>query len=119
MAEEVENKLSSKALEKSFRIVYAPIITEKSVQPKGPKERDEAGEIIGENRPTFAFWVNMNANKHEIKAAIEEIFNVKVENVRTIIQKGRRYRSRWIRKTRAPRKKAIITLATGDSIDLA
>jgi len=116
---ETEHTLSSKALEKSFRIVYAPIITEKSVQPFGPKERDEAGEIIGENRPTFAFWVNMNANKHEIKTAIEEIFKVKVENVRTMIQKGRRYRARWIRKTRAPKKKAIVTLAQGDSIDLA
>ena len=116
---EVEHKLSSKALEKSFKVVYAPIITEKSVQPFGPKERDEDGEVIGDNRPTFAFWVNMNANKHEIKAAIEEIFSVKVEKVRTVIQKGKRYRARWIRKTRSPKKKAIITLAQGESINLA
>ena len=116
---EIDHKTSSKSLEKSFRVVFAPIITEKSVQPFGPKERDEEGAIIGENRPTFAFWVNNNANKHEIKAAIEEIFKVKVENVRTMVQKGRRYRSRWIRKTRTPRKKAIVTLVSGDLIDLA
>ncbi|MCD4657971.1 MAG: 50S ribosomal protein L23 [Planctomycetes bacterium] len=119
MAEQADHKVSSKFLEKSFRVVYAPIITEKSVQPRGPKERDEEGNIIGENRPTFAFWVNMNANKFEIKAAIEEIFKVKVERVRIIVQKGRRYRSRWIRKTRAPRKKAIVTLKDGETIDLA
>ena len=119
MAEQADHKVSSKFLEKSFRIVYAPIITEKSVQPRGPKGRDEDGKIIGENRPTFAFWVNMNANKFEIKAAIEEIFKVKVEKVCVIIQKGRRYRSRWIRKTRAPKKKAIVTLVEGDMIELA
>jgi len=108
-------------LEKYFRVVIAPIITEKSVRPTGPKSRDENGKAVGENRPTFSFWVELHANKQQIKEAVENIFDVKVIKVQTQIVKGRTYRSRYRRdKLRyPPRKKAVVTLKEGDIIEYA
>ncbi len=85
-------------------IIKRPVITEKSTS------------LLAENKYTFI--VDLEANKIEIRKAIEELFNVKVEKVRTMRVKGKnkRVRNRW---GKAPDvKKAIVTLKEGDKIQL-
>jgi large subunit ribosomal protein L23 len=86
-------------------IVRQPLITEKAT-----KSMDEAG--------VYVFTVDPTANKIEIKAAIEAIFDVKVKNVNTVNQVGKRKRlGRAIGFTKGY-KKAIVTLAPGHKIDV-
>jgi large subunit ribosomal protein L23 len=66
----------------------------------------------------YFFQVNPDANKHEIRQAIEMYFGVKVENVRTMNRIGKTKRMGRFSGRRASWKKAIVTLAEGDSIDL-
>ena len=91
-------------MNKNFDIIYAPIITEKSAL------------MANENK--YAFKVSPKANKTEIKQAIESIFNVKVESVRTLNTKSKAKRvGRYTGKTKTY-KKAIVTLRDGNSIEL-
>jgi large subunit ribosomal protein L23 len=69
----------------------------------------------------YTFVVAEDANKIEIRKAVEELFATKVESVRTLNRKGKRKRNRtsgaWA--TRATKKRAIVTLAPGaESIDI-
>jgi len=85
-------------------IILKPVVTERSM------------ELIGENK--YTFWVDRRANKVEIKKAIEELFDVKVEKVSTMNLKGKRKRmGRYVGRTPA-RKKAIVKLREGDKIEL-
>lgn len=85
-------------------IIKAPIITEKSAS-------------LAENN-TYVFSVDVKANKTQIKQAIENIFNVKVENVNTINVKPKKKRvGRYYGKTNRV-KKAIVKLSEGSSIEL-
>lgn len=80
-------------------ILKKPLISEKSM------------DLVGENKYTFV--VDLAANKIEIKKAVEELFKVKVDKVRTIRHKGRIKRVRG-RLGRTPDyKKAIVTLKEG------
>ena len=84
-------------------IIKAPIITEKSA---GLAEKN-----------TIVLSVDVNANKTQIKQAIEKIFNVKVESVNTVNVKPKKKRvGRYVGKTNRV-KKAIVKLAEGSSID--
>jgi large subunit ribosomal protein L23 len=84
-----------------YDIIKRPIITEKSM------------ELLDENKYTFE--VDKNANKPEIKKAIEEIFDgVKVKKVRTMNYEGKKVRTRFGYGKKADWKKAIVTL-TEDS----
>ena len=86
-------------------IIKAPIITEKSSD-------------LAQNKNTFVFSVDVNANKTQIKQAIEKIFNVKVESVNTINVKPKEKRvGRYVGKTNRM-KKAIVKLSEGSSIEL-
>lgn len=86
-------------------IIKAPIITEKSSD-------------LAQNKNTFVFSVDVNANKTQIKQAIEKIFNVKVESVNTINVKSKKKRvGRYVGKTNRM-KKAIVKLSEGSSIEL-
>lgn len=86
-------------------IIKAPIITEK-------------GSDLAQNKNTFVFSVDVNANKTQIKQAIEKIFNVKVESVNTINVKPKKKRvGRYVGKTNRM-KKAIVKLSEGSSIEL-
>ena len=86
-------------------IIKAPIITEKSSD-------------LAQNKNTFVFSVDVNANKTQIKQAIEKIFNVKVESVNTINVKPKKKRvGRYVGKTKRM-KKAIVKLSEGSSIEL-
>ena len=85
-------------------IIKAPIITEKSAS-------------LAETN-TYVFSVDVRANKTQIKQAIENIFNVKVENVNTINVKPNKKRvGRYAGKTNKV-KKAIVKLKEGRSIEL-
>ena len=85
-------------------IIKAPIITEKS------------SDLATNN--TYVFSVDVRANKTQIKQAIENIFNVKVEKVNTINVKPKKKRvGRYVGKTNRV-KKAIVKLSEGSSIEL-
>jgi len=87
-------------------ILVRPLVTEKSTSDKLDQEN------------TYVFEVGLQANKSEIKNAIESYFDVTVENVRTLIVRGKEKRfGRFIGK-RSNWKKAYIRLAAGDSIDI-
>jgi large subunit ribosomal protein L23 len=97
---------------KKKNIIVRPILTEKM-------------SIIGEEMGKYAFVVSPDANKIEIKRAIEDRFNVRVTDVATMNRKGKeksmtiRSGGRVIRTAgrRSNWKKAIVTLAEGNRID--
>ena len=89
---------------KYLEIIKAPVITEKSEIAR------EAGK--------FTFKVDPRANKLEIKEAIEKIFNVKVTSIRTINVKPKKRRVGRYSGFTNRAKKAIVTLAEGQTIDL-
>ncbi|MCL4136781.1 UNVERIFIED_CONTAM: hypothetical protein GTU68_003785 [Idotea baltica] len=68
----------------------------------------------------YTFEVHPSSSKPEIKDAVESIFDVDVLKVNTLIRKGKRKKNRRTNSwgTRASRKRAIVTLAEGDSIEL-
>jgi large subunit ribosomal protein L23 len=87
-------------------IIIAPIRTEKTEN------------ILSQGQNKYYFRVALNANKIEIKKAIEELFKVKVIKCDTIRVKGKR--KNWGRKSgkRADWKKAVLTLREGDTINI-
>jgi len=87
-----------------YDIVLAPHITEKSTM------LSEANAVV--------FKVASGASKPEIKAAVEALFNVKVTGVNTMITKGKSKKWKGRPYTRSDSKKAIVTLAEGNSIDI-
>ncbi len=87
-----------------YDTIVAPVITEKAT-------------IASENNQ-FVFKVARNATKPQIKAAIEKLFDVKVTAVNTLLRKGKTKRFRGIRGRQQDMKKAIVTLADGDRIDV-
>ena len=85
-------------------VIKAPIITEKS-------------SALAQNN-VITFSVDVNANKTQIKQAVEKIFDVKVESVNTVNVKPKKKRvGRYVGKTNRV-KKAIVKLAEGSSIEL-
>ncbi|MCB9645282.1 MAG: 50S ribosomal protein L23 [Deltaproteobacteria bacterium] len=77
----------------------------------------EKGSLMAEAVPTVVFEVPLDANKSEIENAVRSVFNVDVEQVRTMIVRGKvKRRGRHIGK-RSNWKKAIVTLAEGSEID--
>ena len=89
---------------KYLEIIKAPVITEKAA-------------YMGQEN-VYAFYVDPKANKTEIKLAIEKLFNVKVEEVRTInVHPKKRRVGRYTGLTNR-KKKAIVKLAQGQTIEL-
>ena len=89
---------------KHYDVVVKPIITEKST-------------LVGEHNQ-LVFEVAKTASKPEIKAAVEALFGVSVKAVNTLVQKGKTKRWRGKPYRRTDLKKAIVTLADGQSIDV-
>jgi large subunit ribosomal protein L23 len=85
-------------------VVIRPVVSEKSY----------AG--LDQNR--YTFLVHPDANKTEIKEAIQKIWNVQVLSVNTMIRRGKRKRTRMVQGRRADQKRAVVTLAPGDSIEI-
>ena len=87
-----------------FDVVLAPHITEKAT--------------MASEQNAVVFRVANDATKPQIKAAVEALFNVKVTGVNTIVQKGKTMRWKGEAYRRSDFKKAIVTLAEGQSIDV-
>lgn len=79
----------------------------------------EKGTRLTEKENKYLFKVFDDANKLEIRRAVEELFGVKVEKVNTLRRKGKLKRERTMRYGRtAGWKRAVVTLKEGDQIDL-
>src|ERR1051326_3700472 len=85
-------------------ILLAPVISEKSYG------------LIDENK--YTFLVHPDANKTQVKIAVEQVFNVKVTSVNTINRQGKRKRMRRGFGRRNDTKRAIVTVAPRDRIDI-
>lgn len=87
-----------------YEVLKKPVVSEKTMG------------LLAENK--YTFLVNPDANKIEIKHAVEKAFNVKVIDVKTISVKGKAKRvGRYVGKT-SDKKKAIVTLKDGDKIEI-
>ena len=89
---------------KHYVIIRTPVVTEKAT-------------LQAENNKVV-FNVAKTATKPEIKAAVEQLFSVKVKSVNTLLRKGKTKRFRGIIGTQSDVKKAIVTLEEGNSIDI-
>lgn len=87
-----------------YDVIVSPVITEKSTTAS------ENNQVV--------FNVAKSANKTEIKAAVEALFGVKVKAVNTLVRKGKVKRFRGVIGRQSDVKKAVVTLAEGQSIDV-
>jgi len=85
-------------------VLLAPVVSEKTYG------------LLDENK--YTFLVPKTANKTQIKIAVEQVFSVKVTNVNTLNRKGKRIRTKAGFGRRNDTKRAIVSLAEGDRIDL-
>ena len=90
---------------KAYQVILSPLVTEKSTQ------QSEFNKMV--------FSVPVSATKLDIKLSIEKIFSVKVSAVNTILLKGKVKRFKGVLGRRSNTKKAIVTLAPGNTIDLS
>lgn len=97
-------KKSNNVTTQMYDTLVRPVITEKSMVSS------EAGKVT--------FMVPLSASKDEVKAAVEAIFNVKVSKVNTIRQFGKTKTFRGHEGVRSDFKKAVVTLADGQNIDV-
>ena len=90
---------------KDYRdVILAPVVSEKSY-----------GAI---DRNVYTFLVAPQASKTEIKIAVEKVFDVKVVKVNTMWRSGKRKRTRYTMGQRSHQKRALVTLAEGDKIEI-
>jgi large subunit ribosomal protein L23 len=85
-------------------VVLAPVVSEKSYA------------LLDAN--TYTFIVRPDANKTEIKEAVQSIFKVRVTNVNTLRRKGKRKRTRGVLGVRKSTKRALVTLHPDDKIEI-
>ena len=85
-------------------VLLAPVVSEKSYA------------LLDQNK--YTFLVDPSANKTEIKIAVEKVFKVQVTGVNTINRAGKKRRTRYGTGRRPNTKRAIVTVADGDRIDL-
>ena len=98
-------------------IIKRPLLTE-----KGTRLKEHGGAPVGTFteetlKPQVLFEVAMDANKIEIKRAIESLFSVKVVDVHTQVMRGKEKRIGRYMGMRSSWKKAIVTLAAGNKIE--
>ena len=86
-------------------VIIKPLITEKTTHQQNV-------------RNTYAFEVRKDANKNQIRNAIESLYNVKVIDVRTQVRKGKPRRSRFKITTTSDFKRAIVVLDEASKIEL-
>lgn len=95
----------SQHLDRHYHIIKRPHVTEKAT----------TDSLM---RNAYHFRVPTDANKSEIKRAIQELFNVHVERVNTLRVSGKARRRGWVRGQKADWKKAMVTLREGETIDV-
>ena len=89
---------------KYLDVIKAPVVTEKA--------------SYGEQNGVYSFYVDVKSNKTEIKLAIEKLFNVKVMDIKTINVHPKKKRVGRYAGLTNRKKKAIVTLAPGQTIEL-
>jgi large subunit ribosomal protein L23 len=89
---------------KAYDVILAPVITEKAT--------------IASEFNKVVFRVRPDASKTDIKSAVEQLFNVKVKAVNTLIRKGKLKQFRGLKALQSDVKKAVVTLEAGHSIDV-
>ncbi|MFJ9414778.1 50S ribosomal protein L23 [Streptomyces sp. NPDC101227] len=99
-----EAVVTSKTFSDPRDVLVKPVVSEKSYA------------LLDENKYTFI--VAPGSNKTQIKQAVEAVFSVKVTGVNTINRQGKRKRTKTGFGKRANTKRAIVTLAEGDRIDI-
>lgn len=102
------SRSSTSALSKDelYRVLIAPVVTEKST-----RAAEDGGQVV--------FQVATSANRHDVKAAIEQAFEVEVASVKILNVKGKTKRFGRSLGKRNDRKKAYIRLKEGSDIDFA
>jgi large subunit ribosomal protein L23 len=85
-------------------VIIRPIVSEKS--------------YAGIEQNSYTFMVDRRANKTEIKEAVQSIWGVRVTSVNTLNRPGKVKRRGWTKGKRPDQKRAIVTLAEGDSIEI-
>jgi len=96
----LEKKISN---ERSLSIIKSPIMTEKSTNLNQFNQ--------------YSFYVSKNSNSFEIKQAVENVFKVKVKKINTLITSGKLKTFKGSMGYKKDQKKAIVTLADGNTID--
>ncbi len=86
-------------------VIIKPLVTEKSTH-------------MQQTRNAYAFQVHRDANKPQIKKAVEALYNVKVSEVRTMNRKGKPRRSKTKMTSTPAWKRAVVVLAENSHIDL-
>ena len=104
MAKAAKKQAAARVDVNHYDVILAPHITEKSTM------LSEQNAVV--------FKVARNATKPQIKAAIEQLFDVKVTAVNTLLRKGKNKAFRGVRGRQQDMKKAIVTLADGYRIDM-
>ena len=92
--------------ERVFQVLVGPHVSEKAA-------------IVADENNQFVFKVAVDATKSEVKKAVEQLFKVKVDNVRTLKVKGKVKRNRFGYSTKPTWKKAYVRLEQGQDIDFA
>jgi large subunit ribosomal protein L23 len=90
--------------ERMYQVIVSPVVTEKATR------LNEFSQVT--------FRVALDATKPEIRAAVEQLFGVKVEAVNTVVMKGKTKRFRGREGRRSDWKKAVVRLQAGETIDL-
>jgi large subunit ribosomal protein L23 len=89
----------------NVNVIIKPLVTEKTTHQQT-------------TRNAYAFKVHLDANKHQIKDAVEKLYNVKVSDVRTLVRKGKPRRTKTRIMHTSEWKRAVVTLAGDSKIDL-
>lgn len=92
-------------LDRFYSIIHKPVLSEKATY-------DTSG------RNSYHFRVPLDANKIEIKRAVEQLFNVKVTKVNTLTKRARPMRRGWVSGASQAWKRAMVTLAQGQTIEI-
>lgn len=87
------------------QIIVRPLVTEKSTAQSN-------------GRNVYSFRVHLDADKTQIKAAVEKLYDVKVADVRTLVRKGKPRRTKKGFKTTGETKRAFVKLDEGSKIEL-
>ena len=93
------------SLDRLYQVIREPVLTEKGTDDQG-------------DRNAYHFRVPIDANKIEIRQAVEKLFKVKVLKVNTLRMMGKARRRGWVAGMTPDWKKAMVTLKEGDTIEI-
>lgn len=93
------------SLDRFYSIIQKPVLSEKATYDTG-------------GRNAYHFRVPIDANKVEIKRAVEKLFNVKVTKINTLTKRAKPVRRGWVSGSSQAWKRAMVTIAQGQTIEI-